>query len=313
MMEAAYLVLFALGFVLLVKGADMVTDHSASIARRFGISQLVIGITLVAFSTSLPELAVSLTSVLFKVSDIAVGTIVGSNIANIGLIIGLSALAAPLFVRKDFLREGCITMTFSLALTLLLLSGMVWYTGLFLILGLFAYMWYLLRKKPVKRGFRHKHEDFLDRITQRKNIIHLTFTLIGAGMVILGAYVLVRSTINIAQWLGVPEFVISLIAVAVGTSLPELVTSFVAALKKMRGISVGNIIGSNIFNISILGMASLFAPISAVSGIVLTDLAIMLFVTALLLVFMRTGWKISRKEGTILLLVYAFFLYIQFA
>ena len=313
MTELLQLILFAAGLGLLIKGADIVTDHAASLAKRFGISQLVIGITLVAMSTSLPELAVSITSVLFDVSDIATGTIVGSNIANICLILGLSALAAPLLGRKDFLHEGLITMAFTIAVSAFLIFGMFWPMGLTLLACFFIYMWYLLARKKPERGFKHKHIDFLERITQRKSLVHLALVIFGASLVILGAYLLVSATVSIAAWLGVPELIISVIVVAAGTSLPELATSFVAAVKKMRGISVGNIIGSNIFNIAILSLASIFASIPAAAGLVLTDLAIMLIATALLLVFMRTGWSISRKEGAVLFLIYIIFLSIQLA
>jgi len=307
-----HLVVFASGLILLIKGADLVTDHAAAVARRSGISQLIIGITLVAASTSLPELAVSLFSAITNTAQIATGTIIGSNIANIGMVLGISALTVPLFSSREFLREVYGMLAFTSVLSFLLLWGLVWYEGIVLLSGFFLYNFYLFRSRPKKTIRSVITSRLRRRFTKSRPGVHLLFVASGSVLVILGANMLVTSTINIAEWLGVPELVIALIVIAIGTSLPEFVTSFVAALKKMRAISIGNIVGSNIFNTAILGMASLFRTVPATPSVVFVDIPAMILLSVMLFIFMRTGWKISRLEGAIMLMVYLIFIYLQF-
>jgi cation:H+ antiporter len=310
-MDIFSLFVFIAGLVFLIKGADIVTNHSSIIARKYGVSGLVIGITLVAFSTSLPELAVSLVSAIMGTVSIATGTIIGSNIANIGLIMGISALIISLREEKQYFYEAPFMLLSTILISILLIIGLVWWGGAIIIITTFLYMRRVVKKRKMEFGEKIK------RFTKRKRMgisttKHLGITFLGAGIIILGANMLVFSTVNIAQSLGVSELVISMIMVAIGTSLPELATSFVAAVKKMGGISIGNIIGSNIFNITILGLTSLVVPIPVNWHIVFVDIPIMILITVVFLLFIRTGWKITRPEGLTLLAFYAFFLISQF-
>jgi cation:H+ antiporter len=300
-----FVLMFAAGLALMIKGADWITEYGSRLARKLGVSELVIGVTLVAMATSLPELAVSVISAISNAGQIATGTIVGSNIANIALILGLSALACPLVTDRAFLRQGLLTLCFSALVSLLLLGGMVWHEGMFIIICFFAYLAYAVKtRKEGSAGTRKNAGN--DRWK------YILFCIAGGLVVVGGGELLVASTVNIAQWLGVPEIIIAMIVIAVGTSLPELATSVAAAIKRMRGISLGNIIGSNVFNTAILGISSLFSAVPVTSHVVFLDLPLMLFVTALLMLFMKTGWKLSRTEGLALLAVYGVFIALQF-
>jgi cation:H+ antiporter len=302
---------FIAGLVFLIKGADIVTNHSSLIARKYRVSGLVIGITLVAFSTSLPELAVSLVSAILGTVSIATGTIIGSNIANIGLIMGISTLVISLKEEKRYFYEAPFLVLSTILVSILLIIGLVWWGGLIIIITTILYMRRVIKKR--KMGFGHKGKRLTEK--ERDGIRtpkQLGFTFLGAAIIIIGANMLVFSTINIATSLGVSELVVSMIMVAIGTSLPELATSFVAAVKRMGGISIGNIIGSNIFNITILGATSLIAPIPVNWHIVFVDIPIMILITLVFLVFIRTRWRISKPEGIVLLSLYGFFLISQF-
>ncbi len=312
MYEAMNILIFIVSLGILIKGADIITNYASRLAKLWGISELVIGITIVAISTSLPELAVSLISVLGSLGGIAVGTIIGSNIANIGLIVGISALASPLLVTRKFIREGIVMLFFSIVTAALLLDGMFWYEGIILIIMLFGYLYYLV--KSATSGASHKRTSRAAEEKKHRAVIKcLLFCALGAAFIAIGAEVLVYSTINIATWLGISEVVIALVAIAIGTSLPEFATSVVAALKKMRGISVGNIIGSNIFNVSILGLVALFGPIPTEAIINNINIPIMLVLSFLLILFMRKGMKIDRTEAIVLFGIYVVFLILQFA
>jgi cation:H+ antiporter len=312
MYEAINILIFIVSLAFLIKGADIITRYASRLAKLWGVSELIIGITIVAISTSLPELAVSLISVIGAIGGIAVGTIIGSNIANIGLIVGISALASPLLMTRKFIKEGIVMLFFSIVTAALLLDGMFWYEGIILIIMLFGYLYYLI--KSAKAGAPHKR---ISKAAEEKNhrlaIKYLLFCILGAVFIAIGAEVLVYSTINIATWLGISEVVIALIAIAIGTSLPEFATSVVAAIKRMRGISVGNIIGSNIFNVSILGLVSLFGPIPTEAIINNINIPIMLALSFLLVLFMRRGMKIDRTEAIVLFGIYLVFLVLQFA
>ncbi len=300
---------FAVGIALLIKGADLVTDHASKLATKIGISQLVIGMTIVAFSTSLPEFAVSMLSAIFSTSDIATGTIIGSNIANIGLILGLSALASPLLIDKSYIHETRATLFFTLLVSLFLFTGLFWLTGLVIISLSILYMKWLVRRK---QNLLTKAESLLaSKFTHTKPFRHLVFITIGAAAIVIGANIVLTSSINIAHFLNVSTLIIAMIAIALGTSLPELATSLVAAIKKMRGISVGNVIGSNIFNISILASASLIRPIPVTPHVLFIDIPVMIAITLLLLFFMKRKLKITRPEGAALLAIYILFLFLQ--
>jgi cation:H+ antiporter len=311
MYNAINILIFIVSLAILIKGADTITRYASRLAKLWGVSELVIGITIVAISTSLPELAVSLISVLGATGGIAVGTIIGSNIANIGLIVGISALASPLLIKRRFIKEGVVMIFFSIVTVALLLDGMFWYEGIVLIIMLLGYLYYLVKSVRPESG--HERESKSEREKNHRLAIKcLLFCAVGAVFIAIGAEVLVYSTVNMAQWLGISETVIALIAIAIGTSLPEFATSVVAALKRMRGISVGNIIGSNIFNVSILGLVSLFGPVPTEAIINNINIPIMLALSFLLVLFMRKGMKIDRTEAVVLFGIYLLFLVLQF-
>lgn len=298
-----YLPLFIAGLVLLLKGADIVTEYASRIARGLGLSELVIGITLVAMATSLPELAVSIISA-FTNAEIATGTIIGSNISNILLILGLSALVSPMAAGREFLKQEYIALIFSIAVAIFLLGNMHWYQGLVLVIMFIIYMRYTIRRKGGLQGRKGRHGK--GRILK-----NLAASMIGMLLVIFGANLLVNSTVKIAQWAGISEMVIALTVIAVGTSLPELATSLVAAYKKMRGIAIGNIIGSNIFNIAILGLASLIGTVPTTREIIMIDLPVMLFATILLILAIRLQGRLSRTTGAVFIILFIAFIALQ--
>jgi cation:H+ antiporter len=302
------IVVFIAGLFMIIKGADWVTEFGSRLAKKLGVSELVIGLTVVAMATSLPELGVSIVSALSGVASIATGTIIGSNISNIALILGISALAYPLATGKSFLKEALATLGFSLILASSLVGGMAWYDGLVILALFIGYILYIVKNR---RG--DAEELTKTKISARGNKWRfVAYCLFGGIVVVIGAHLMVTSTVVLAQAFGIPEILIAIIIIAVGTSLPELATSVTAAVKHMRGISLGNIIGSNIFNIAVLAIASLVSTVPATSHVLFIDIPVMLLVTVLLLIFMRTHWKLSRKEGLILLLVYALFVAVQF-
>ena len=307
-----YMMLFIAGLICLIKGSDYVTVYASKAAKHFGVSELVIGITVVAMSTSLPELTVSVFSIFFESSQIATGTIIGSNIANICLIVGISAAIYPMKTDKGFLRQGIVTFIFTAVVFLFLLDGMVLYEGIIIIAGFVVYMYYLIR---IKRRAPVKKKGVSEKTAKRRKktaFKHVVQSIVGGLIVVAGANTLIYSTINMAGYLGISELLISLIAIAIGTSLPELAVSFTAALKKLEGISIGNILGSNIFNISILGMVSLFSVVPVTESLVFINLPIMVISVLALLLFMKTKWKITRPGGVVLLLMYATFIMLQF-
>ena len=299
------IVLGILGGVMLYYGAEFLVKGGVSIALKFKISPLVIGLTLVAFATSAPELAVSISASFKGSGDVAMGNVVGSNICNIGLILGLSALIAPMAINKKLLRlDMPLMLIASLLLTgaYFLSRGVTRWQGLIFFLGIVAYtVWsiYSSRKEGVSE------DDGGDEVEIKEVNLWLSLALVIGGLLILvyGARFFVGSASFIAAQLGVPEAVIGLTIVAFGTSLPELATSIVAALKKEQDIAIGNVVGSNIFNIlCIMGISPVIKPISA-QGITFIDFAVMVGIAVMLLVMMVCGKKINRAEGAALLIV----------
>ena len=246
---------FILGLALLSFGAELLVRGSSRLASALGISPLVIGLTVVAFGTSAPELAVSINSALSGTANIAVGNVVGSNILNVLLILGVSAAIIPLVVSRQLIR---LDVPFMIAATLLV-TALAWNgqlsrgEGFFLFALLLGYIFILIRlsRKEKKR----ERDEFGDEYQLQTKpgvafwLLNTAFTLGGLGLLVLGSDWLVSSAVAIAQKLGISDLVIGLTVVAVGTSMPELVTSIVAARKGERDIAVGNIVGSNIFNI----------------------------------------------------------------
>jgi len=292
---------------MLYSGGEALVRGSSVLASAWGLSPLVIGLTVVSFGTSAPELAASLMAALAGAPEMALGNVVGSNIANIALILGLTALIHPLRAGASFLRrETPIMIGATLLLVVLLALGRLGRpAGLMLVVLLVAYLWLLLRtKEPAQVQAEFEQEYGLK--PRRSPWLAGLAVLVGLGLLVAGARWLVLGASAMARGLGVPELIIGLTVVAVGTSLPELATSVVAALKGEPDIALGNAVGSNVFNIlGILGTTALVRPFSLPFGLVAVDLAVMLGLSALLWPFLRSGSCLARREGAVLLGLYA--------
>lgn len=308
----AYLLLL-IGFVLLIKGADYFVEGASGIAKLLRVPPILIGLTIVAFGTSSPEAAVSIRAALNGNNGIALGNVVGSNVFNISLIIGITAILNPLQVERETVRKE-IPFTLLTSILLLILVSDTLLQGFAinqitmgdgLVLGCFflIFMFYLLEVALHSRERDEEITVFCPK-TMGKNVL---FSAGGLAAIIFGGELVVRSSTTIAKTLGMSETMIGLTIVAVGTSLPELITSVIAAVKKQSEIAVGNIVGSNIFNILfVLGISSTIHPIR-VDPKIFFDIRLMILYTAILLIFSRTHHKISRKEGFVLLLSYLFY------
>ncbi len=294
---------FFIGIYLLVKGSDYFIDGAASVATHIHVSEHTIGLTLVALATSLPELAVSDIASFTHHPSTAWGNVVGSNIANIGLVLGIAAIIMPLklssYIRRDAITLGGVTTI--LLFFAILFHSFVWWMG---ILFLLIYGIYINEI----RGRKMEGEEVE---IEKSYLISIILVIWGGFGIVWGADLLVRSAVNIAIVLNVPEIFIAVTAVALGTSLPELATTVTATLKKKHGIAVGNIIGSNIFNILVvLGTAAMINPVN-ISSHQLNNLFLTLIflgiVTYSLFVFCFKN-KIGKYEGIFFLLIYALFI-----
>ena len=306
-MDALTLIVFAAGLALLAGGAELLVRGAASLAGACGISPLVIGLTVVALGTSSPELAVSVQSAMKGQADLAVGNVVGSNIFNILLILGMSALIVPLVVARQLVRlDVPVMIGVSLMLPLCALDGRLGRgDGALLAALLVLYTLLLIRK-----GRRAEVEDDVPapRPAARRLLSDAALVVGGLALLVLGSRWLVQSALVMARALGVSELVIGLTIIAAGTSLPEVATSLVAAVRGQRDIAVGNVVGSNILNIlAVLGLTSLAAPGGlAVSGAALRfDIPVMIGVAVACLPIFFTGARISRWEGLLFLGYYA--------
>lgn len=301
------LTLLILSLMVLYIGAGWLVQGGSALALKANISPLVIGLTIVAFGTSAPELAVSLGATLRGQGDIAIGNIVGSNIFNIGVILGVSATICPLQVKKQLLRIDIpIMLAATILFTILFWNGTLGrMEGLFFLTGIIIYTLFSLLYSR-----KQEEEPNLELEEQPKHWAVDTLTIIG-GLVVLvfASRLLVDNAVSIAKELGVSEAVIGLTIVAAGTSMPELATSVVAAYKHKTDIAIGNIVGSNLFNIlAIAGSCSLMHPIEA-KNVNYIDLLVMLAISILLLPLMKSGQKISRTEGAALILIYVIYLF----
>ncbi|HCY76511.1 MAG TPA: sodium:calcium antiporter [Ignavibacteriales bacterium] len=299
------------GLIMLFIGAEGLIRGSSNLAIKIGITPLVVGLTVVAFGTSTPELVVSLKAALLGNSSISLGNVVGSNIANIALILGVAALIRPLDVHaKVIMREIPIMIGISILLLLLLIDGELgFFDGLVFVIGLVVY---LVVNVLIARKEKNPEIDseFSEGLKSKLGIpVSIVLMIAGLGLLILGANLFVQSAVAIAKIFNVSDAIIGLTIVAIGTSLPELITSIVAAYKKEADIAIGNVVGSNIFNIlGILGITALIIPISSV-GISYVDLGVMLFTAIILFPLSRTGFSISRFEGALLLAGYGGYIY----
>lgn len=288
---------FIIGLVLLAKGSDYLVDGASRLAMRLGVSSMIIGLTIVAYGTSLPEFGVSFIASLDGRDGIALGTVIGSNIANICLVLGICAMIRPLEVRISAIkREMLIMLGAALAMTFMLVDGVIdRIDGAILLIGFAAYISFFVREalRSNKTTAVHQYAPFW-----RSALM----VVVGLAAVAIGAWLLVESSVSIARYIGVSEFVIGLTIVAIGTSLPELVISAVASFRNQSDIAVGNIIGSVSFNtLLVIGACAVILPLTPPT---LVDMMIMLVVCALMPLLFWTGLKLTRLEGLMLLGVY---------
>lgn len=306
------ILLFLLGLLFLILGAEALVRGASRLAAVLGISPLVIGLTVVAFGTSSPELAVSIKSALTAQADIALGNVVGSNVFNVLFILGLSAVIVPLVVTQQLVRLD-VPLMIVLSMLVLLLSlderlGRM--DGSLLVVGLFLYLGFLIfqsRKESSQVKQEYEQEFGLEPSARANWMVNLGLAVGGLVLLVLGSRWLVNGAVAFAQFLGVSELIVGLTIVAAGTSLPEVVTSVIAALRGERDIAVGNVVGSNIFNLmGVLGLTSLISPtgIEVAPAIIGFDFPVMIAVALACLPIFFTGGVISRQEGALLLCYY---------
>lgn len=300
----------AIGLVLLLVGGELLVRGAVASAKALGVSPLLIGLTLVGFGTSTPELVTSVTAALNGSPGIAVGNVVGSNIANILFILGLSAVIYPMAVNpKGFKRDAVMVVFAALACLAVVLYGrMGMLLGLAFIACLVAYLVFVVaqeKRAPDEAAVVAEHRAEDARPGPATMVLSVAMAVAGIAITIFGARFLVDGSIALAKGLGVSDTIIGLTIVAVGTSMPELVTSVMAAIRKHADVAYGNIVGSNIFNVLfILGMTSVISPIEMPRQIAAFDIWVMLAATGLLVYFARTGAKLQRWEGWVFITAY---------
>ena len=294
-------VLLAVGFAMLVKGADWFVDGSSAVARRFGIPQLVIGLTIVAMGTSAPEAAVSITAAIQGNAEITIGNIVGSNILNILIILGLSSLICNLAVAKSTIRiENPFMIFVTIVLLIQGLDGTISLLDGIVLLLLFAvylgYLFWMARKGQ---------EEVEEEAKKNSLLMDLGITVVGLVLIVFGSKVTVNAATELALIFGVSERFIGLTIVALGTSLPELFTSVNAARKGNADIAIGNIVGSNIFNILfVVGLSGLIIPVPFIEGFVI-DTWVAIGAAVMLSIMCAVRGKLVRWHGVVMLLSYA--------
>lgn len=314
-------ILLLVGFVLLVKGADFFVDGASNIARYLKISSLIIGLTVVAFGTSLPEAAVSISGVIQGIDDVSFGNIIGSNIFNLLLILGVSALILPVVVNEEILKRD---LPISILAAIIIIpmyyflhengsSALVRFEGLILILLLAGFMFLMFKSANKTRNDIINNSTLQDSnkskpkeieaptMSKSKSIVLVLIGLIG---IVAGGIMVTNGAKEIALFFGMSEWLVGLTIVSVGTSLPELVTSITAAMKKENDIAVGNVVGSNIFNLLfILGFSSLVSPVK-INSTAIFDLIFLVVISIIVLIFAFRERKLGRVEGGFLTLMY---------
>lgn len=301
-------VLFILvGIVLVLWGADRLTDGAVAVAEKMKMPQIVIGLTIVAMGTSMPEFCVSLVSALKGTTDLAVGNIVGSNIFNTLLIVGVSAWVAPMTILKSTVRKDIPFALFaSVILLIMCLDGNISRLDAGILFVLFLIFMYVTLKsaKTKEDDTTAKTDSIEDNKKPMATWLSIVWIIVGLACLIGGSNLFVEGATKVAEHIGVSEAVIGLTIVAGGTSLPELATSVVSARKGNSGIAIGNVLGSNVFNIlAILGVTGVITPMH-LQGITMLDLSMMVFSTLLVWLFSFTKYKIARWEGIVLTIVF---------
>lgn len=297
---------------LLVYAGNVMVKNASKLGRSFGVSPMLIGLTIVSLGTSMPEFLVCLLAAVRDSSDIATGNIIGSNIANIGLILGITATIKPVTSNYSLLRvELPLMIVMSVVLYLLsfnLQLGRLEGTFIFIFLPAFIIYTYFTTTSSFE----------LDEAGNRvippasEKIKHFILVLLGLSGLLLGADLVVDKSVDLARALGVSELVIGVTAVAVGTSLPELSASLIAVYKSEHELVVGNVIGSNMFNIGILGLVSVIQPVNINSNLIRIEYPLMLILSVMLLPMMKTGTTIRRREGLVLVGIYVIFISLLF-
>lgn len=318
--------MLGLGLVLLFVGGELLVRGAVRLAEGLRISPLVIGLTVVGFGTSTPEMVTSIQAALADTPGIAIGNIVGSNIANILLILGLSALVFPIAVQSIALRrDGAVLLAVAVLFTTM--SAMYPLTrplGAVFIVALVAYVVYVVRQE--RRASAARHGALYDKAKALSDLdpalipaptpsggraVPLALCLAGLASLVGGGALLVDNAIALAQQMGISQTVIGLTIVAVGTSLPELVTSLIAALRRQADVAFGNIVGSNIYNVlAIGGVTALVSPVEVPEQIVMFDNPAMVLASLVLLAFAWTGLRVGRREGALLILGYALYVWL---
>lgn len=304
-------ILFTLaGLLLLFAGGEAMLRGSVAIATKLKLSTLFVSMVIVGFGTSAPEFLVSILAAAGGAPNLAMGNVIGSNVANILLILGFSAAIYPVAAnRKEVLRDGCALMAASILATAVVMMGVVprWAGGLMLA----ALIGYLFYAYTAERGSRQQDAEYREHIEEDVEPTHMSlgkgiaFTLFGLAGLAGGAQLLVQGATSLARDLGVSDAVIGLTLVAIGTSLPELATAVVAAFRRHADVVIGNVIGSNLFNLlGVLGATALVTPIPVEARIMSTDIWIMLATSVVLIPVLVTGRRVSRSEGIAFLIAY---------
>ena len=292
---------------MLFYGAEFIVKGGSRLARYFGLSPIVIGLTVVAFGTSLPELVVSIVAAIGGSSPIAIGNVVGSNIANVGLVLGVSSLIFPIKINLSQIKNDLIIYIFvCLMFSAFCMNGSISrQEGLILFLSVLIYTWYSFYYSSIKNN----DEDVNDK---NPSNLRMLFILIISGITLLsfGANLFVKGAIDIARYFGISEIVIGMTIVALGTSLPELATSVIASFRKEHAISIGNIVGSNLFNLlSVIGIVSLVSPIESPKEILFFEIPYMIIYGLILFPIGMLKQPIHRLTAAFLLIGYLLFIY----
>jgi len=312
-MTLANTILLLVGLITLILGGDLLVKGASRIALRIKISPLVVGVTVVAFGTSAPELLISVQAALTGSPDITMGNVIGSNICNLALVMGVTALIAPIHVSPDSIKiDWPMTMGSSLLLYFVVREGFVnSYEGTFFLVILVIYVVFIIRRsRRSNESIKSLAIDVaeVDQIEKSKAWKELGLIVLGGAGLYFGSDWFVNSAQGLAIYLGVSERIVGITVVALGTSLPELVTSVVAAFKRETDLALGNLMGSNIFNIlSILGITSIIEEIEVSPVILNSDMIWMLAITLLIFPFMAFNKKIDRYEGLVLLAIYVYY------
>lgn len=313
------LLLILVGFGLLVAGGEFLVRASVSLSFKLKLSRMVIGLTVVSFATSAPELIVSIQAAIDQFSAIALGNVIGSNIANIGMVLGVTALIGPLMIDKDFYKFNWpVMVVLSIALFFLIKSGngISQVEGFFLFLSLLVYLWLLIRRAKQRKASEAMEE--VDEVLSKTSNKRILLWLVLGGVALWGgSELLVMGAVDMATAMGVSRRVIAVTMIAIGTSVPELAASVIAALKKEKAISLGNLIGSNIFNIaSVLGITAMIDPIELTDPKLLEQDIYWMLAFALVLLplaLIPKKFIIGRYKGALLLGGYILFLIFSFS